>query len=104
MATRRKFAEFPDRKPHVIAVTAMLALAAGYCQTAERDEHRGFALAAAFEWRKAAELLAPMPSLADQCWLKWERLMGLPRHLAAPIGAENPTVSQLSTFAHAKTT
>src|SRR5512146_782958 len=87
MATRRKFAGFPDHQPHVIAVTVMLTAAARYCRAAGRDEHRGFAYAAAFEWRKAAEILAPMPALADQCWQQWERLMRLPRSLAVPFGA-----------------
>lgn len=103
MARRRKFAGFPDRKPHVIAVAAMLTAAARYCRAAERDEQRGYSYAAAFEWRKAAEFLAPMPAIADQCWQQWERLMHLPRQFAVPIGAEGPAPSQLpaSAYAHA---
>ena len=79
----------------------MLAAAARYCQAAERDEHRGFTYAAAFEWRKAAEFLAPMPAIADQCWQQWERLMHLPRALAVPFGAESATVSQIPASARA---
>lgn len=88
MARRRKSVVYRDRKPHVLAVTAMLTAAARYCRAAERDERYGYSLAAAFEWREAAELLAPMPAIADQCWKQWERLMRLPRSLAAPFGAE----------------
>jgi hypothetical protein len=53
---------------------------------ARRDERKGFPLTAAMEWRKAAELCKPIALLADHCWREWERLMGLPRHLAAAIG------------------
>ncbi len=102
MATRRKFAGRRDRKPHVIAVAAILSAASRYCRAAERDERRGYSYAAAFEWRKAAEFLGSMPTLANQCWQQWERLMRLPRHLAAPIGGESPAVSQLSTSACAE--
>ena len=53
---------------------------------ARRDERNGFLLTAAMEWRKAAELSEPIALLADRCWREWERLMRLPRHLAAAIG------------------
>jgi hypothetical protein len=65
------------------------AVAMRYCLAAQRDESNGFPLTAAMEWRKAAELLAPMALIADRCWREWERIMRLPRHLAGPIGRLN---------------
>ena len=56
-----------------------------YCCAAQRDERDGYAITAALEWRRAAELLASIPTAADSCWLQWERIMHLPRRLAAPI-------------------
>ena len=47
------------------------------------SEKNGSPFTAALEWRKAAELVdGPM---ADRCWIEWERIMHLPRHLASPI-------------------
>ncbi len=68
-----------------MALTTMITAAGTYCSAAENDERRGFPCTAAMEWQKAAELLAPLPSAADQCWREWERLMRLPRHLAGPV-------------------
>jgi hypothetical protein len=61
---------------------------------AQRDERNGFPLTAAMEWRKAAEVSEPITLLADHCWREWERLMRLPRHLAAAIGVAS--VAQLA--------
>lgn len=76
-----------DRRQGVVtlAITTMITVAGAYCDAAENDEHLGFVFTAAMEWREAAELLAPIPSAADQCWREWERLMQLPRILATPI-------------------
>jgi hypothetical protein len=90
-----------DPKPHVLAITTILTAAARYCRAAQRDEHRGYAYAAAFQWRKAAELLTPMPAIADQCWNQWERLMQLPRRLAAPIGTADSPAAELPASAAA---
>lgn len=67
---------------------------------AQRDEQNGFPLTAAMEWRKAAELSEPIGLLTDHCWREWERLMRLPRHLAAAIGFAQLAPAQ----AHAQTT
>ena len=56
-----------------------------YCLAARRDEKNGFPLTAALEWRKAADLVGPIGPMADRCWIEWERIMHLPRHLAGPI-------------------
>ena len=56
-----------------------------YCRFAQRDEKNGFLCTSALEWRKAAELAASFPLLADHCWQEWERIMRLPRCLADPI-------------------
>ncbi len=56
-----------------------------YCLAAQRDEMSGFPFTAAGVWRKAAELLGPITPMSDRCWLEWERIMRLPRHLAGPI-------------------
>ena len=61
------------------------AFAMRYCMIAQRDEKNGFPFAAALQWRKAAELFDPMASTADRCWIEWERIMHLPRHLARRI-------------------
>jgi len=55
------------------------------CRNAKQDEQNGFPFAAALEWREAAELCASIGSLADSCWLEWERIMRLPRRMAAAI-------------------
>lgn len=58
--------------------------AIGYGRAAYRDECNGFPYTAAVEWRNAAELFAPYTLAAAYCWRQWERIMGLPRHLAEP--------------------
>jgi hypothetical protein len=75
-----------------MALTSMMTAAGAYCSAAESDERRGFPCTAAMEWRKAAELLAPLPSMADQCWREWERLMRLPRRLAEPLELREPDI------------
>jgi hypothetical protein len=55
-----------------------------YGRAAERDERNGFPYTAAMEWRKAAELTANTRA-AEYSWRKWERIMHLPRRLAAPV-------------------
>jgi len=71
--------------PRVLMVVFHSALAMRYCLAAQRDEMSGFPFTAAVEWRKAAELLGRNTPISDRCWLEWERIMHLPRHLAAPI-------------------
>ncbi|MBV9087296.1 MAG: hypothetical protein JOY79_07420 [Acidobacteriaceae bacterium] len=61
------------------------AVAMRYCVAAQRDEKNRFPLTAALEWRKAAEVVGPIGPMSDQCWIEWERIMRLPRHLAGPI-------------------
>ncbi len=73
----------------IAAVASGFAVAFAYCRAARFDEERGFPFTAAFEWRQAAELFAPFAPLAARCWHEWERIMGLPRWLAAPFGADN---------------
>ena len=68
----------------LIALACGSAIAIAYCVAAGRDEKNGYRLTAAFEWRKAAELLAIFPAMADHCWQQWERIMNLPRRLAEP--------------------
>lgn len=58
----------------------------GYWRAAERDEKNGFPFTAAMEWRKAAELFAPVAVASGYCWRKWERTMHLPKRLARPVG------------------
>jgi len=53
---------------------------------ARKDEKDGFLFTAAMEWRMAAELCAPKRILEDWCWREWERIMHLPRQMAAPAG------------------
>lgn len=71
--------------PRLLIVAFHSALAMRYCLAAQRDEMSGFPFTAAGEWRKAAELLGPITPMSDRCWLEWERIMRLPRHLAGPI-------------------
>jgi hypothetical protein len=73
--------------PQLMVVAFSSAVAVRYCLAAQRDEKNGFPLTAAMEWRKAAELLAPLTPMSDRCWREWERIMRLPRRLAGPIGA-----------------
>ncbi len=71
----------------------MIAEARSYCSAADRDERRGFRYTAAMEWRKAAELVAPVQTMAEHCWREWERLMQLPRRLAEPIESPHDSPS-----------
>jgi hypothetical protein len=71
--------------PWLVMVVFHSAVAMRYCLAAQRDEKNGFPLTAALEWRKAAALLGPIGSIADRCWVEWERIMHLPRRLAGPI-------------------
>ena len=75
---------------------AVLAHAMKYCRAAQTEEKNGFAFTAAVEWQKAAELLAPFPSLADHSWRQWERIMRLPRQLADAIAETQATNTQVS--------
>lgn len=61
-------------------------LAMRLCRNARRDEKNGILFTAAMEWREAARLCAPSRVLTDRCWREWERIMQLPRQMAAPIG------------------
>ena len=70
---------------HCLASVAIFGKALHYACAARREERAGFSYAAAFEWRKTAELLSGTPA-ADYAWRQWERIMQLPRRLAAPIG------------------
>lgn len=67
-----------------------------YCRAAQHDERHGYAVTAALEWRRAAELMAPIPTAADRCWLQWERIMHLPRRLAGPIASSLDVTLTLS--------
>jgi hypothetical protein len=73
----------------LMVVAFSSAIVMRYCLAAQRDEKNGFPLTAAMEWRKAAELLAPITPISERCWREWERIMRLPRRLAGPIGASN---------------
>jgi len=74
---------------------AGLTHAMKYCRAAQSEEKNGFAFTAAVEWQKAAELLSPIPFLADRCWHQWERIMHLPRRLAGPIAeSQAPSAAQ----------
>lgn len=75
--------------PRLLIVAFHSALAMRYCLAAQRDEKNGFPFTAAMGWRKAAELLVPITPMSDRCWLEWERIMRLPRHLAGPICCES---------------
>src|SRR3954452_23471652 len=69
----------------VIVGLSQFATAVDYQRAARRDELSGYPLTAAYELRRAAELLDVEPSMADRCWANWERLTGLPRNYAHPI-------------------
>jgi hypothetical protein len=73
------------RLPRLLMVAFHSVLAMRYCLAAQRDEMSGFPFTAAGEWRKAAELVGSIGPMADRCWIEWERIMRLPRHLAGPI-------------------
>ena len=66
--------------------TANLTKAFHRTRAAKREERNGFRYTAAMEWRSAAELFAPSTRAVEFCWREWERIMGLPRQLAGPIG------------------
>ncbi len=66
-------------------LTNLPEAAASYYHAAVKDELDGFALTAAVEWQKAAELVASFPFIANICWQQWERITQLPRRLATPI-------------------
>ena len=71
----------------------LLPRAVQYTHAARRDERKGFAYAAAMEWRHAAELFDPNTVPADYCWRQWERIIHLPRRLAGTI-CEAPFASR----------
>ena len=73
------------RLPPLAVLAFRSALAILYCLAAQQDEKNGWPFTAALQWRKAAELFGPIASRADRCWIQWERIMHLPRHLAGPI-------------------
>jgi hypothetical protein len=64
-------------------------LALHYRRAAQRDESHGFSIAAAMEWRRAAELSSWITPLANRYWREWERIMHLSRRLAMPLGIAN---------------
>jgi hypothetical protein len=68
---------------------------------ARKDEKDGFLFTAAMEWRMAAELCAPNRILAGWCWREWERIMHLPRQMAAP--ARKASIVVLEAGRHAST-
>ncbi len=72
-----------------VAFASRFAVGLAYCRAARSDEEHGFPFTAAFEWRRAAELFAPFAPLVARCWHEWERIMGLPSWLAAPVGDDN---------------
>jgi len=78
----------------LLAVAAGSTLGIGYCLAAQEDEKNGFPLTAAMEWRKAAELFAPISLFSNRCWREWERIMRLPRHLSEPISDPKEIVLQ----------
>ena len=88
--------ERAGRVRRLLALAAGSAMAIAYCLAAQQDEKNGFPLTAAMEWRKAAELFAPMSLLSDRCWSEWERIVQLPRRFAAPIADSDEIVLQFS--------
>jgi hypothetical protein len=72
---------------YVMALICGPVVGIAYCRAAQHDERDGYAITAALEWRRAAELMAPIPAAANHCWLQWERIMHLPRRLAGPISS-----------------
>ena len=73
------------RLRRLLAVASTTTLALRHCIAAQRDEKNGFPLTAAMEWHKAADLFVPIDPVADLCWRRWERIVQLPRQMAAPI-------------------
>ncbi len=87
------------RGRRLVAVTSALAVGLTYCHAAQRDEERGYPFTAAFEWRKAAELLAAFAPLACRCWQEWERIMCLPRRMATvTLVEESPAETMTEEF------
>ncbi len=90
--------KFERNAGHAGRVRRLLALAAGstmaisYCLAAQQDEKNGFPLTAAMEWRRAAELFAPISLVSERCWREWERIVQLPRRFAVPIADSNEIV------------
>jgi hypothetical protein len=81
---------------YVLALISGPMIGIAYCHAAQRDERDGYANTAALEWRRAAELMTPIPTAADRCWLQWERIMHLPRRLAGPICASLRLMASVS--------
>jgi hypothetical protein len=79
-----------------IALICGPVIGIAYCHAAQHDERHGYAITAALEWRRAAELMAPIPTAADRCWLQWERIMHLPRRLAGPIASTSDVTLAIS--------
>jgi hypothetical protein len=94
--SERNAARRAAKLQRLLAVAAGSAMGLAYCLAAQQDEKNGFPLTAAMEWRKAAELFAPVSLLSDRCWHQWERLMRLPRCFANPITDGNEIVLQFS--------
>ena len=69
-----------------LTIVVAPARAFHYSRDAQSDEHDGFPYTAALEWRRAAESFASKTLAAEYCWRQWERIMRLPRRLAAPVG------------------
>ena len=69
----------------LLAAVGIATRAFRYCLAAQLDEKNGFPFTAAMEWQKAAYLFVPIGPFADLCWRQWERIVRLPRHMAAPI-------------------
>ncbi len=86
----------PRRLHNLVVVASGMAIGLRYCRLAQRDEQNGFPYTAAFEWRKAAELLRPFDGLAGRCWQEWERIMEMPRRLAMPLPGDEPAMSSVS--------
>jgi len=69
----------------LLASLSRFAAATQYRRNARHTETEGYQYTAAMQWRKAATLFDSDDGLADRCWREWERIMRLPRRLAAPI-------------------
>jgi hypothetical protein len=77
-----------EKVRRLLALAGTAPLALRYCLAAQRDEQNGFPFTAAMEWQKAADLFVPIGPFADLCWREWERIVRLPRQMAAPIGEQ----------------
>jgi hypothetical protein len=101
-ARRSAMTNRKDRRSAVVRIggswirnVAVLAKALAYGHAAQRDERNGFPYTAAMEWHHAAELFLSGSLAAEYCWGQWERIMHLPRQLAAPIGSSRPAIVPL---------